>query len=689
MATKSRSPHQVRSIALIGQGGSGKTRLGEALLAAARDDDRGSSQHRGPALDRRAEERERERTLSLQSAMLEWRDTRIHLVDAPGSPDFFSDAYPALRAVDCAVFVVDAVEGVGAVHDQLWEACEGLGLPRMVVLNGLDRSEAAFQDHVDALRSRVGKPLAPVQVPQGLGEQFDGIIDLLHQRAVTRNEAGERQVGDVPAEHADMTAANRELLVEAIVETDDELLEAYLEGEEPSPEQLGSDFAAGVARCEFFPLLCTSVDKALGIRMLADFIVDVAPTPAHTAVSVGAVPADEVDALAEAPASAVVVKTVADPYLGRVSEMRVLSGRLTPDTELVLARTGDRVKLAHLQWIDGNEQRPCEEAGPGDLVAVAKVEGLRTNDTLRAPELDLALDPVVPPQGHHRVAVRPTGTGDEDKLSMGLSRLGDEDPGLVVERSDELRQIVLHTQGPGHADVTIARLKERFGVGVEPEPARIPYTETVKGKASATGKLKKQTGGAGQFALVELTVAPLERGEGFAFSNEVVGGAVPKQYIPSVEKGVQEAMEEGVLAGYPVVDVGVTLYDGKHHPVDSSQAAFEVAGSLGFQEAAKAAGLLLLEPIKEVAVTVPDAQVGDVMGDLSSRRGRILGSEPAKYGRTVVRAHVPENELRDIVPQLRALSSGSATLRMTDAGRDVAPDHIAQQVVEEAQKESS
>lgn len=661
-------PDRIRTVALLGQSGAGKTALGEALLDVA------GAGSRGGVLDT-DEERARGHSLSLASASLTWRDVRINVIDTPGSPDFVGDAYPALRGVDCAIFVVDAVEGVQPMHDALWAACDELELPRVVVLSGLDRERATYQVHVDALRERCGKPLAPVHMPLGVADGFHGVIDLLHQEAITRAD-GERVKGPVPEEWVEQAEHNRRLLVESIVETDDELLEAYLDGQELSAASLGAAFAAGIANGTFFPLLCVSVARGLGVRLLADFVVDECPSPAdRAAAQPEAVPADP-----KGPLALHVVKTRSDPYLGRLSLARVLAGTLGADQEAVVARTGATVRLHHLLRLHGEAQHPCGGAAPGDLVAVAKLEGVSTGDTLHAPDAPVTIEPRRPPTGQHRVAVQPVASGDEDKLSTALARLADEDTALRVDRAADTSQLVLATAGPEHAQTAIDRLRDRFGVHVEQVPLEVAYRETLAGSAEATGKLKKQTGGAGQFAVAVVEVEPLERGAGFVFEDRIVGGVVPKQYIPSVEKGVAEAMARGVLAGYPVVDVKVTLVDGKTHSVDSSQVAFETAGSIAFREAANAAGMLLLEPIMAVTAEVADEQVGDVMGDLAARRGRIVGTEAVRPGRTQVRADVPEAELTTIVPELRALTHGAGTVSMAFDRYDAAPEEVARAV---------
>jgi elongation factor G len=628
-------PSALRNVVLLGHGGTGKTSLAEALLELG-----GAGSGRGGTFDFDPEERARGHSLALATASLPWRDHRITILDTPGGADAVGDCYAALRAADVALFVVDAAAGVQAQHDQLWEACETIGLPRVVLLNKLDRDNAAFQRNVDALRERYGKPLAPVHMPIGVGREFGGVIDLLHEIAVVKID-GKRTEVPIPDERREQAAANRALLVEAIVENDDGLLERYLEGEVPGAQELAEVFAHGIATCGFFPVLCASVDAGIGVRLLADFIVEECPPPTGTEGG---------------PTAVYVAKTLSDPYVGRISVLRVVSGAVAADDELTCARTGQTVRLHQLLRLQGKEQSPISRAGTGEVFAVAKLEDVRTGDTLRAAGADILVEPVAMPEPQHRVRVAPSSTGDEDKLSSALGRLEEEDPALRVERDPDDGALVLRTLGPTHVDVALERLVRKFGVHVEQSPVRHV----------------KQSGGHGQYGIASIEVRPLPRGEGFVFENRIVGGVIPGQFIPSVEKGVRAAMADGVLAGHPMVDVAVTLVDGKHHSVDSSQMAFEIAGSLA-----------LLEPVMEVSVLVPDDLLGDVLGDLSARRGRIQGTEAVGAGRTCVVAHVPEAELLSYVGELRSLTSGTGTCTMRFDHYDEVPDHLAKRLTAE------
>ncbi|HVM12881.1 MAG TPA: elongation factor G [Egibacteraceae bacterium] len=658
---------RIRNVVLLGHGGVGKTSLAEGLLAAS-----GEGAKRGGVLDVEPEERERGHSLGLGVGTVRWRDHKLNILDTPGSPDAVGDAYPALTAADAAIFVIDAAAGVQPQHDELWDACARLGLPRVVVLNKLDKYNAAYQANIDALQERYGKPLAPVHMPMGVGTEFTGVIDLLHATAVQRVEGLRTQV-PVPAERNEQAGRNRELLVEAIVEQDDDLLVRYLDGDVPETGELARCFAQGVASGGFFPVLCASAAEDIGVRLLADFIVEECPSPADRAARIGA----------DSPTAAYVAKTLSDPYVGRITVLRVLAGRLSGDDVLAVQRTGDRIRVRQLFSLTGREQTPVGAVPAGDIVAVAKLENVATGDVLSAGP-PVSVETIAAPEPFHRVAVEPATAGDEEKLSTALARTAEEDPSLRVEREDETGQLIVRAYGPLHVAVALARMERKFGVRVREAPLRIPYRETLKGPGSGVGKHVKQSGGHGQYGIAQVEVEPLPRDSGFAFEDRIVGGVIPRQFISSVEKGVVEAMAQGVLAGFPVVDARVRLVDGKHHSVDSSDMAFQVAGALAFRAAAQDAGLSLLEPIMELEVTIPDELTGDVMGDLSARRGRIQGTEAAGPGHTTVRALVPQSELTSFVPELRSLTSGTGQVMMRYDHHDECPEHLAKAVVAQA-----
>lgn len=667
---------RLRNVILLGHNGTGKTTLAEALLEAAGViGRRGSTTAGTAALDFEPEEQGRHHSLSLGVAAIPWKGHRINLLDAPGGPEAYGDSYPALHAADVAVFVVDATAGVQPQHDELWDACGAIGLPRVVFLNKLDKAGAAFQRNIDELRERYGKPLAAMEMPIGIESEFTGVIDLLHFRAVELVD-GRRVEADVPGERREQAERNRELLVEAIVENDDELLMRYLDGEVPDAKELAEVFHRGIATNNFFPVLCGSAELGIGVQMLADFILEECPSPDEEA-EVHGVPADSDTAVA-------VVKTFSDPYVGRINVLRVLSGGLSADDTLTDVRTGKDVRLHQIFLLQGKDQLPITSAPAGDVIAVAKLDDVVTGDllTTRGSELP-AFEPTVAPDPYFRVALEAATSGDEDKLSTALQRMVEEDPSLRIERDAVTNQLVLCAYGPTHVDTTTKRLQRKFGVSVSHSRPRIAYRETLKGTAQGLGRHVKQSGGHGQYGIAHIEAEPLPRGSGFVFEDAIVGGVIPNQYIPSVEKGIVDRMQRGVLAGYPVIDVKVRLFDGKHHSVDSSDMAFQMAGSLAFQDACENIGLKLLEPILEVDVSIPDELTGDVMGDISSRRGRIQGSDPAGAGRSMIHALVPEAEMLTYVAELRALTSGRGSVAMRYSHHEDVPDHIAQKVIAE------
>lgn len=659
------STDHIRNIVLLGHGGTGKTTLAEALIGLG-----GRDVSRGGLLDNEPEERERGHTLSLGVGYTMWRDHLLNLLDAPGSDDAIGDAYPALVAADLAVFVVNAAAGVQPQHDRLWAACDKLALPRVIVLNQLDQRQANYQKTIDELRARYGKALAPTHMPIGTGEQFTGVIDLLQFVAVEKTPEG-RAEHEVPDERREQAERNRDVLVEAIVERDDDLLMAYLEGETPAAHDLERVFANGIADDNFFPVLCASATAGIGVRWLADFVVNECPAP--TAAG------DDL--------SVVVAKTQSDPYVGRINVLRVRSGTLHADDMLHVQRTGSKVRLHQLFRMLGDETEPVTEVVTGDIVAVAKLDDVRTGDVLDTDGTSPAAPDVAPPTPYYRVALQPVSAGDEDKLSSAVTRIAEEDPALRLERNAETNQLVASVYGPAHMTVVQSRLQRKFGVAVEAVPVRIAYRETVTGTAEGLGRHVKQSGGHGQYGIANVRVEPAERGAGFTFVDRIVGGVIPRQFISSVEKGITDALGTGVLAGYPVVDVVVTLYDGKHHSVDSSDMAFQTAGALAFRNAAATAGLVLLEPIDEVRVEVPDALTGDVMGDLSARRGRIQGSGRAGTDHAVVVAHVPRAELLRYPADLRSLTSGAGSLEVMPSHYEQVPDHVAKRIIAEAHAE--
>ena len=679
---KSFPPAKIRNVALVGHGGAGKTSLAEALLFCAGAITRmGRVEDGTTTTDFDPEEIRRHLSLSLALAPFEHDGFKINLLDAPGYADFVGDMHTALRVADLAILVVSAVEGVEVQTEAAWRIASELGVPRMFFINKLDRERASFDRTLDELRERFGAGVAPLELPIGEEATFRGVADLLTDTAVFY-DGGKATIGEIPDDMAAREHEVRDNLVEGIVVADDDLTMRYLEGETISPKELEDTLAKGVAEASVFPVACGSATKLIGIDRLAQFIVEVGPSPLdRPAVTVEAPGgATEVAPDPSGQPLALVYRTVADPYVGKVSFMKVLSGTIRPDSVLTNPRSHTDEKLHNIFTMRGKEQEPLPDLPAGDIGAVAKLSDTITGDTLAPKGTPVVVPPPDPLEPVLTIAIQPKSKGDEDKLMTSLHRLQDEDQALHVRRDDETHQTLLSGMGDTHLSIVTERLQRKFGVEVVTEDVRVPYRETITGKAEAEGKYKKQTGGHGQFGVAFLRVEPMERGGGFQFVDQIVGGAIPRQFIPAVEKGVLETMSTGGVFGYPVVDVRVTVFDGKFHPVDSSEMSFKMAGSLGFKDAMAKAGPVLLEPISVLEVTVPIAYQGDVMGDLNSRRGRVQGTEVAGVGEQVITAQVPTSEVLRYAIDLRSLTGGRGRFKLRHDHYDVLPAHLVGKV---------
>ncbi len=668
----------VRNVALIGHSGAGKTTLAEALLHTTGAISRQGKVDEGTTTtDFEPEEVKYHMSLSLAIAPCEAEGIRLNVIDTPGFVDFFGEVRSACSVVDLVVVVVSAVDGVEAQTEAGWQLAAELGLPRLVFINKLDLERASFDRTLAELRESFGAGIAPLELPVDGEGGFRGVADLLTDTAIVY-EDGKAETGPIPEDLAATEHEVREQLVEGIVVGDDDLMERYLDGDVPSSTELEATLATGVEQGVVFPVVCGSATTGIGINRLATLLAEIAPAPdSRPAAGVQAGDTEvEVACDPSAPPLARVFKTITDPYVGKISLLRVLSGTIKPDSVLTNSRTHADARLHVLERLQGKEARPVTEAAAGDIVAVPKLADVVTGDTL-APKGTPLVVPLLPPESVSlSVAIKPKSKGDEDKLMIGLHRLQDEDPSLIVERVDETHQTLLRGTGETHLSVAAERLARKFGVEVVTEEVLIPYRETVTKPAEAEGKYKKQSGGHGQFGVASIRIEPLERGAGFQFVDRVVGGAIPRQYIPAVEKGIVEAMAQGGPYGYPVVDVQATCLDGKHHPVDSSEMSFKMAGSMAFKEAMAKAAPVLLEPISLLEVTVPPRMQGSVLGDLNSRRGRVQGTDTVEGGAQKITALVPAAEIQRYAIDLRSLTGGRGRFRAAHDHYDVMPQNL-------------
>ena len=656
------SSQSIRNVVLVGHNGNGKTTLAEAMLYRAGVVGRMGRVDDGTAhCDFDPEEKARHQSLSASVASFDWRDHRFNVIDTPGYTDFVGEAVNGMHAADLAVFVIDAVSGVQAQDQVMWRHAERLGLPRVVFVNGLDRERSSFERTLDDLQSRFGSNVGAVELPLGAEASFHGIADLVADGALDYS-SGQSASAPIPDDLASAASDGHIQLVEDVVEGDDELLEQYLEGTEPTQEQLEQLIGDAVDHRTVFPVLCGSAAKPIGVDHLLDFICRVGPAPGETgaveAVRGGEPTGIEVDA--SGPPVALVFKTRIDDFLGQISFMKVLSGTIRSNDTLVNSRTGDKERLHNLMSFTGADHHGVDHAAAGDLVAATKLGDVRTGDTL-SNDAALSVTVTPPPAPVYGVAVHATAPAQEDKLASALRRFATEDPSLVIRQDATTRQTVLSGAGEAHIRVVRARL-ERMGIEFEVESMRVAYLETLARPADVEARHKKQSGGHGQFAVAMVRFEPLPRGSGYEFDTEVTGGAIPRNLIPAVGAGIEDAMANGGRHGFPMVDVRAVCYDGKHHSVDSSEMAFKIAGSLALKQAVEQAGSAVLEPISEISVEVPDAYQGDVLGDLNSRRGQVFGTEPGSLaGTSVIRAHVPTSEILSYVIDLRSMTGGTGT----------------------------
>jgi len=681
---------KIRNVGVVGHGGVGKTSLVEALLFTAGAVTRlGKVDDGSTTTDFDPDEIKRKISINTAVAYCDWKGYHVNVVDTPGYGDFIADARAGLRVVEAAVVVVDAVAGVQVQTEKIWKFANEYELPRAVVVNRLDRERADFYRTLESITRRLKGRAVPLHIPVGEEHAFQGFVDLVKMKATLYTDGKPREA-DIPGDIADQAREYREKLVEAAAETDDELLSKYLEsGSLEEPEMLKA-LRAGITTGKIIPVLCAAAVKGIGTQALLDLIVHEFPSPADRAEVVGTdLKAKQAGARApdaKAPVTALVFKTLSDPHVGKLSLFRVFSGTLKTESTLANPGRGGKERMSHISWLQGKTSKNVESLGPGEIGVVQKLKETQTGDTLVEEAHPFELPRITFPEAAISFAIQPKTRGDEDKISNALARIAEEDPTIHHHFDPETKQLLISGVGNLHVEMTVERMKRKYNVDVNLLPPRIPYKETVKGRAEAQGKYKKQTGGRGQYGDVWLRVEPLARGGGFEFEDDIFGGSVPRNYIPSVEKGVRDCMKRGILAGYPVVDLKVTLYDGSYHDVDSSDMAFQIAASMGLQKGFMEARPCLLEPIMNVEVVAPAENAGDVIGDLNGRRGRILGMEPA--GEVVaVRAQVPMAEMLTYESSLRSMTGGRGGYSMEFSHYDELPGQLAEKVVAAAKAE--
>jgi elongation factor G len=681
----------IRNVLLVGHGGSGKTTLLEAMLFASGATTRmGTVEDGNTVSDFEPEEVKKGISVSLGMAPVEWNGVKINVLDAPGYADFIGDVRSGIRAADAVILVVSAVDGVEVQTEVAWELAVEAGLPRAILINKLDRERASFQNTLDQLVQSFGTQVAPLELPLGEEHEFEGVADLLARKAYRYGSGPNAQEGEWPDDISGKADPYREKLMEAVAESDDALIEKYLEEGELSEDEVVHGVKSGFAEARIAPVLCAAAARPIGVDRVMQFVADEFPSPLDRgAVTVLDKAGEEKQRSCDPnePLAAYVFKTVSDPYVGHITMFRVFSGKVRPDATVHNATKGSDERVGQLFSLRGKEHETVSEVPAGDVAAVAKLSHTTTGDTLSTKDDPVTLPPIEMPEPLLAFAITPKTKGDEDKLSTALSRLREEDPTLRIERSDETHETVMYGMGEAHLDVQIERMKRKFGVEVATAPAKIAYRETIRGPGKGLGRHVKQTGGHGQYAVCNIEIEPLPRGEGFEFVDKIFGGAIPNQFIGSVEKGVVKTMTQGVISGNPMVDIRCTLVDGKFHSVDSSDMAFQLAGALALKDATQQAGVVLLEPIVEVDVVVPETYTGDIMGDLNSKRAKIQGIESAGAGKQRVKAQVPQAEVARYSIDLRSMTGGRAAFSMTFSHYEEVPSHLADKVIAAVQQE--
>ncbi len=683
----------IRNVALVGHCKSGKTSLAEAFLFNGKATDRiGRVDSGDSVMDFDPEEKARKLTINSAFHHLTWKKCMINIIDTPGDANFVADTHNSLQIADGAIVVIDATSGVQVVTEKVWQYLNEFKIPRIIVINKLDRENSDFYNIVDNIKATLKINPLVLQIPIGKESGFKGTVDLVKMKGYVfaDDESGDFKEGEIPEDGKDNAARLRQKLIEDVAESHEELLEKYLEGQELSAEEIGTGIKKGIQNQSLIPLLCGSAINNIGIKLIMDAVAEYLPSPIERGTVEVLNPKTKEDIKLEpkedAPLAAYVFKTIADLYAGKLTIFRVFSGSLNADSSVYNGTKKVKEKINQILQLEGKGQKPVESAITGDIMALAKLRETTTGDTFCDEKNEICFKGIKSPNPVISYALVPKSRGDEDKMSTALARIVEEDPSLSMRRDEQTKESILSGMGQIHLDATIDKLKRKFGLELETNIPKIPYKETIKGKTRIQGKYKKQSGGKGQYGDCWLEIEPLPRSGGFEFADKIFGGAIPRNYVPSVEKGIIEAMHEGALAGYPVVDVKVSVVDGSYHEVDSSDMAFKIAASMGFKKGFMECTPILIEPVMNVEISVPEDLTGDIIGDLNSRRGRVLGMDQGVGGQ-VVNAQVPMAEMLRYASDLTSITSGRGMFTMEFNHYEEVPAHLSAKIIEASKNE--
>jgi len=672
---------KIRNVAIVGHGGAGTTSVTEALLYRSGAISRMCKVEDGATTtDYEPEEIKRKVSVNATLAPVEWRNSKINFIDTPGFADFVAEVKGAFRAVDSALIVVSATAGVQVGTEQCWKLAQEANLPRIIFVNKMDRENADFHSILDNLRGKFGKRVLPLQLPLGQAEKFEGLIDLFKMKAYRAHGNGSDEI-EIPDEYKQIAQEAREKMIEAAVEADDDCMMRYLDGETISDEEC---LINGIRQAIIYPMICGSAFKNIGLGRLMNAVVDFTyPAILNDYIVIDKETGEEEIRDANAPMAAMVFKTTSDPFVGRLSFFRVFSGSIKSDSTVWNSRREEEERIGSIFTMRGKTQIPMSQVVAGDIGVVAKLQFTSTGDTLCDKNSEVEFPAIEFPLPMYTRAIYPKKKGDEDKIMTALNRLMDEDPTIIVTKNPVTKETLISGMGDQHIEIIMERMQRKYGVEAVLQAPVIEYRETIRGSAEVEGKHKKQSGGHGQYGHVVIKMEPLPPGGGFEFVDKIFGGAVPRQYIPAVEKGMREAMEKGILAGYPVVDMRITLLDGSYHTVDSSEMAFKTASNIAFKKAMEMCKPVLLEPVYSLNVTCADSMMGDVIGDLNTKRGRILGMQSVEEGMSVVSAQVPYSEITEYAVDLRALTQGLGTFEMKFDHYEDVPTKMAEKIIAE------